>query len=31
MDNKDGEFIMAVILAFTMGFVIFYSYTPIPV
>jgi len=31
MDNNDREFILAVIVAFTMGFVIFYSYTPIPV
>ena len=29
MNRQDGEFILAVILAFTIGFVIFYSYTPI--
>lgn len=29
MDTNDREFIFAVIVAFTMGFVIFYCYTPI--
>jgi len=29
MNQSDLEFLMAVALSFAMGFVIFYSYTPI--